>query len=170
MKENEVGEYLTAIADRMQAPSTAELRSMAREAVARAQASPARPHGSPPRRRARVAVLVAAIAVVAGSTGAAAALLAEDPEPPAGLEAAMESVRQSLMSDCFNEEETRQLISSTLSDIGVTEFEIRTDGPLAYPIEEEEAVRNHLAAGCFVYSTLGGGPNGFIFYIRGADA
>jgi len=81
----------------------------------------------------------------------------------------MDGVREELMSGCFSEQEARELIASSLTSIGVTGWEIRTDGPLAYPTGEEDAVRNHIAAGCFVYSGSGRGPNGPTFYISGMD-
>jgi hypothetical protein len=238
MEDDAVSRYLAQAVAGTEPPSDREVRSMAQDAVARAQVSPTDSHRSPLRRGARLALLAAAFAVVAGSTAATAALvIQDDPEPPADLEravvqlfaagqcvtaveatdligaqltalgydnwtvapgdgvqaqscvapgfvasdeiivlvavdqpnvvAAIDGVRETLMSSCFNEAEARELISSTLTSIGVTGWEIRTDGPLAYPTGEEKAVRDHIAAGCFVYSGSGQGPNGAIYYISG---
>lgn len=83
--------------------------------------------------------------------------------------AAMEGVAATLMNECLGKDQATELISSVLTGIGQTSFTVSTDGPLAYPEGQEEAVRAHIASGCFVYSATGWGPNGQpIYYISGS--
>lgn len=84
---------------------------------------------------------------------------------------AMQGVAEELMSRCLGKEEATEFVSSVLATVGVTDASIRTDGPFAYPVEQEEVVRSHVALGCFVYSGSGRGPGGEpIYYISGPGA
>ena len=237
MEEEALMEHMAKVADATEAPSSEELRVMARGAAARGRGRPSHPR-RPAFRGHRLAVLFAALAVVAGSTAATAALLIQDqpneevetavsalfPEGKcvtgaqamdavqgqlgalefgdwtvalgqgASLEgcvapgfatsertivlvpvdhpdvvAALESVRGELMSRCFNEQEARALLSTTLAGVGASDGEIRTDGPLAYPEGERDAVLKHVAAGCFVFSGSGRSPDGPVYYISGGE-
>lgn len=84
---------------------------------------------------------------------------------------AIQGVAGELMRRCLGEEQATELLSSVLAALGVTNPNIRTDGPLAYPSGQEEAVRAHIASGCFVYSGSGRDPAGQpIYYITGPGA
>ena len=84
---------------------------------------------------------------------------------------AINGVAQELMSRCLGKEQATQLISSVLTGLGATNWGIRTDGPLAYPIGQEKAVRSHINAGCFVYSGSGHGSDGQpVYYLSGPGA
>lgn len=81
---------------------------------------------------------------------------------------AMHGVADELMSRCLGEQEAKGLISSTLTALGLTGWSISTDGPFAYPSDREQEVRQHVAAGCFVYTGSGHGPDGQpVYYILG---
>ncbi len=82
--------------------------------------------------------------------------------------AAMQSVAATLMSECLGKEEATQFVASVLSGVGETDFTISTDGPLAYPSGQGDAVRSHIASGCFVYSSMGWDADGRpVYYISG---
>lgn len=75
-------------------------------------------------------------------------------EAPAVVDA-MGAIGDRLMSECLNEDEARAFVGSAMDGLGVTGWSIRTDGPVGFPIGEEDAVRSHLAAGCTVWSASG---------------
>ena len=82
--------------------------------------------------------------------------------------AAMQGVAATLMSECLNKDEATALVTSVLSGVGETDFTISTDGPLAYPSGQGDAVRSHIASGCFVYSAMGWDADGRpVYYISG---
>lgn len=68
---------------------------------------------------------------------------------------AMGAIADSLMTDCLNEDEARAFVGSVMDGLGVIGWSIRTDGPVGFPIGEEDAVRSHLDAGCTVWSGSG---------------
>jgi len=120
---------------------------------------------------------VAATAGASGESCVAAGFVATERRivlvPASGptVSAAMEGVAATLMNECLGKDQATELMSSVLTGIGQTSFTISTDGPLAYPEGQEEAVRAHIASGCFVYSATGWGPDGQpIYYISGSDA
>lgn len=80
----------------------------------------------------------------------------------------MDGVASELRRDCLNEAAARTLAGQALSGAGVLNFEIRTDGPLAYPSGEADAVMQHLDDGCFVYTGSGRSAEGTpVYYIYG---
>jgi hypothetical protein len=84
---------------------------------------------------------------------------------------ALEGAAAALMNECLGKEEAIEFISSVLTGLGQSDFTISTDGPLAYPEGQEEAVRTHIASGCFVYSAMGWDAEGRpVYYISGSDA
>jgi hypothetical protein len=83
---------------------------------------------------------------------------------------ALENIRSAMMSECFDEEEATDLIRSTLSGLGQADVTILTDGPLAVPNGQEEAVRTHVASGCYVYSGMGWDANGQPMYFVNGPA
>lgn len=88
--------------------------------------------------------------------------------PAAGRDVAeaMAGVAEELMRRCLGKDEATQLVSSVLTSLGATDFSVRADpwGPQAAPIGQEEAVRSHVAAGCFVYSGMGWDAGGHAKY------
>jgi hypothetical protein len=76
--------------------------------------------------------------------------------PGAGRDVAeaMAGVAEELMRRCLGKDEATQLVSSVLTSLGETDFSVRADpgGPQGGPIDQIEAYRSHVAAGCFVYS------------------
>lgn len=93
--------------------------------------------------------------------------------PASGPEVAvaLQGLATTLMNECLGKEEATSFISSVLTGLGQTEFTISTDGGLAYPEGQEQAVRAHIASGCFVYSAMGWDPDGRpVYYISGQEA
>lgn len=88
--------------------------------------------------------------------------------PAAGREVAeaVAGVWDELMRRCLGKDEATQLVSSVLTSLGETDFSVRADpwGPQAGPIDQIEAVRSHVAAGCFVYSGMGRDADGHANY------
>lgn len=81
---------------------------------------------------------------------------------------ALQVAAKELMSQCLGKEAATSLIASLLADLGETDWEIRSDGPLTAPISEKDAVLKRVASGCYVYSGMGWRPNGqSIFFISG---
>ena len=77
---------------------------------------------------------------------------------------AMQVAGDELMRSCFAPDEARSLVSGVLDGAGVESFEIRFDGPLAYPIGQAEAVQAHISRGCSVYSGSGRTDDGTPVY------
>lgn len=73
---------------------------------------------------------------------------------------AMNAVRDRLMAECLNEDQARDLIGSVLTGLGVTNWSIRTDGPISYPTGEGDATQAHIAEGCTVMGGLGHDADG----------
>jgi hypothetical protein len=84
--------------------------------------------------------------------------------PGAGAElaGATERLARELLDTCLNRSDAMALLSSVLVAHGVTDFNISADpwGPQGGPIDQIEAYRAHVAAGCFVYVGSGGNENG----------
>jgi hypothetical protein len=84
---------------------------------------------------------------------------------------AMQGVAAEMMTRCLSKEQASGFIFSVLASVDVVGGSIRTDGPVAYPAGQEEAVRSHIASGCYVFSGSGHGADGQpIFYISGPDS
>lgn len=80
----------------------------------------------------------------------------------------MDGVAAELMRRCLTRDEASALISSTLERLGVTGWSIGDDGPVTAPIGQEQAVLDHMAAGCYVYAGSQSQPaGGRVFYISG---
>jgi hypothetical protein len=80
------------------------------------------------------------------------------------LHARLEVLREDLLGGCFSKEQATQRLESVLEQSGETDFEIRTDGPVAAAPERFNEVMRHVEAGCFVYSTTGGTGDGTALY------
>jgi hypothetical protein len=91
--------------------------------------------------------------------------------PAPDTSAAMDDVRATLMAECLDKAEATQLIASTLGDLGVTEWSIRTDGGVAYPVGERDAYVQHTDKGCYVYGGRQRDAAGrLVYYIGGAGS
>jgi hypothetical protein len=92
---------------------------------------------------------------------------------PALGEAGSEAVHAAgdeLLASCYRRSDAIALISSVVRSIGITNFRVAADpwGPQGGPIDQIEAYKAHVAAGCFVYVGLGyeeGGQS--IYYLWG---
>lgn len=86
------------------------------------------------------------------------------------------SVRQAVLAAgeelrerCLSRTEAVDFLRTVLAEQGVRDVLIRTDGPLTHPVGEGDAVRAHVAAGCFVYSVSGRSADGqLVYYLTGA--
>jgi hypothetical protein len=65
----------------------------------------------------------------------------------------MQVVARELEDRCLNRADAFQLVSSTLTNLGITNFSVHADpwGPQGGPIDKLDFYRSHVAAGCFVY-------------------
>lgn len=72
-----------------------------------------------------------------------------------GVPAAMDQVADQLLAQCFTAAEASELVEKAMLDLGVTQFVVSTDplAPKAAPIDKAEAYQQHVADGCFVYSS-----------------
>ena len=92
---------------------------------------------------------------------------------PALGEAGSEAVHAAageLLAHCYGRSDAIALISSVVRSIGITNFRVAADpwGPTGGPIDQIEAYRAQVAAGCFVYVGLGyeeGGQS--VYYLWG---
>ncbi len=74
------------------------------------------------------------------------------------------------MDRCLGREAAVGLLTSVLRRFGIADASIQTNGPLAHPIGEGDAVRAHIAKGCFVYSGSGQGARGEpAYYLSGPN-
>jgi hypothetical protein len=83
---------------------------------------------------------------------------------------AVHAAADELLANCYGRSDAIALISSVVRSIGVTNFRVAADpwGPQGGPIDQFEAYKAHVAAGCFVYVSLGyeeGGQS--IYYLWG---
>lgn len=75
-------------------------------------------------------------------------------EAPAIVDA-MGEVEDRLLSECLTEGEARAFVGSVMDGLGITGWSVRIDGPVAFLVGQEDAIRAHMAAGCAVYSGSG---------------
>lgn len=92
--------------------------------------------------------------------------------PAAGgdVSSALEVLSDELMSRCLGREDATALVSSTLTGLGVTDFSVHAQAGGMYAVSagQEEAVRDHIAAGCYVYAYLGWDEQGHpTYYLAG---
>lgn len=81
---------------------------------------------------------------------------------------AMQGLSEQLMGQCLKKDQAVELTSSMLTSMGVSDFSIVTDGPLAIPDGQEAAIQSHIASGCFVYSMSGWSADGKpMYYLSG---
>lgn len=67
-----------------------------------------------------------------------------------------ESLKAELMARCLGRDEALQLVRSALASVSVTDVDIRADpgGPQAYPVDQEDAWKQHVAQGCYVLASI----------------
>jgi len=121
-------------------------------------------------RRHRLVLALAATALLVAGGAAIAGGLLRGGVPPVmpDVARAMAGVRDLTMAECLDKKEVTQLIAAALGKAGVTDWSIATDGPVAHPIGEGEAMSQHLAAGCYVYSGSGWDADGRpVIYLAG---
>lgn len=86
----------------------------------------------------------------------------------ADLIAALDDIRAQLMSECLGADDAIALVSSTLEAHGVATPDVQTGGPVGGPLDELDLIQQHVADGCFIYSTVGYTSDGHrIFYVAG---
>jgi hypothetical protein len=77
---------------------------------------------------------------------------------------AMQKVTNDLIDRCLGKQDAIDDVTSVLSGLGETGFEVRTDGPLTAPVDRVTEVKRHIDAGCWVYSGTGWTPEGRRLY------
>lgn len=86
------------------------------------------------------------------------------PVAPPELRDAVSEIAEDLMESCHNEAAATALLRSAFDRFDVSTARVRTDGPRAYPIGQEEQVKAYIAEGCFIFAGSGQGPAGELFY------
>ena len=83
----------------------------------------------------------------------------------AGVDA-MHGASGELLAHCYGRGDAIAMISEASRSIGLTRFDVSADpwGPQGGPIDQFEAYRTHVAAGCFVYVGLGHKEDGTVVY------
>jgi hypothetical protein len=77
-------------------------------------------------------------------------------------------VADELLNLCLGKEEAAGLITSALTGLGETGWQLRTDGPIGGPLDRLDEVERHVDAGCFIYSGTGlTADGGRVYYIGG---
>lgn len=78
------------------------------------------------------------------------------PAPGRDVLVALEEVADELLRQCLGRNDAIELVSSVFTSLGVTDFSVRADpwGPQAAPIDQIDAYRAHVEAGCYVYAGI----------------
>jgi hypothetical protein len=80
---------------------------------------------------------------------------------------ALAQLANDMLDQCLTRSQAVELVESTLRAVGETGYELRTDGPRGGPIEREDEVMQHIAAGCYLYGGVGWKPDGTRVYMIG---
>ncbi|MGH7555584.1 MAG: hypothetical protein ACREMQ_21495 [Longimicrobiales bacterium] len=81
---------------------------------------------------------------------------------------ALTRVAEDLLDRCLGIGEATALITFVLTDLGETNWELRTDGPIGGPLDRLDEVVGHVQAGCTVYSGTGWTEDGTrLYFIAG---
>jgi hypothetical protein len=84
------------------------------------------------------------------------------------LMSVIDDLRARLMDTCLDAGEAAALARSALESHGVVDPDIRTDGPVGGPLDQLDAIQQHVDDGCFIYATVGYTAEGHrIFYLAG---
>jgi len=83
------------------------------------------------------------------------------PAPGRDVLEALGGVADELMRRCLGRNDATELVSSVLTSLGVADFSVRADpwGPQGAPLDQIDAYRSHVDAGCFVYVGIQDGRN-----------
>jgi len=65
---------------------------------------------------------------------------------------ALDAISAQLMQECLGKEQAVTLVSSTLTDLGVSNPKLETGGVRGVPVEYGGAYLQHIADGCYVYA------------------
>jgi hypothetical protein len=88
--------------------------------------------------------------------------------PGPELISVVDDLRARLMDTCLDAGEAAALVRSVLESHGVVDPDVRTDGPVGGPLDQLEAIQQHVDDGCFIYATVGYTAEGHrIFYLAG---
>jgi hypothetical protein len=83
----------------------------------------------------------------------------------------LEAITDHLFDDCLAKDPAIEYLTSTLATLGEADAQVRTDGPLAYPVNRADEVKKHLVDGCWIYSGTGWTDDGQrIYYLSGGKA
>jgi hypothetical protein len=82
----------------------------------------------------------------------------------------MEDVRHELLRTCLQRDAAIEYLRGVLRALGEPDPEIRTDGPITFPVAAEEETRRHIEAGCYLYSGAIWNDAGDPVYLLGGEA
>src|SRR5258706_10721796 len=68
---------------------------------------------------------------------------------------ALTAIAEVSYRQCFGRDEAVAAVTAVLRANGLTDWEIRTDGPIAAPLDRVGQVTAHVRSGCFIYSGTG---------------
>lgn len=77
--------------------------------------------------------------------------------------------REETFSRCLTKDQATEALSVRLTDLGMTDFVVRTDGPFQVPLDRQREVIAHFNAGCWMYSTYGWLDERFNFFLSGQE-
>jgi hypothetical protein len=77
--------------------------------------------------------------------------------------------REESFARCLTKDQATQGLNARLTNLGLTDFVIRTDGPFQVPLARKQEVIAHFDAGCWMYSTYGWIDERFNFFLSGQD-
>ena len=80
---------------------------------------------------------------------------------------ALEHLADQMVDRCLTRSEAVELVTTTLDNVGETNWTLRTDGPRGGPANRQEEIRRRLEAGCFLYGGMGWNEDGSRVYLIG---
>lgn len=79
---------------------------------------------------------------------------------------AMQQVTYELIDErCLGREQAIDYVTSVLTRLGQTNFEVRTDGPLGFPLDRADEAMRHVQAGCWIYTGTGRDKERRLFFV-----
>lgn len=73
---------------------------------------------------------------------------------------AVTAVAARLLAECLTKEQAADAVTAALRDVGEVGWDLRTDGPIGGPLDQQEQIKQHVANGCFIYSGTGWSADG----------
>jgi len=73
---------------------------------------------------------------------------------------ALAAVAARLLAECLTKDQAAATLTAALQGIGEVGWELRTDGPIGGPLDQQEQIKQHVAQGCFIYSGTGWSADG----------